>query len=265
MLGEAGAGNAVTSLLARDPAGHASLDDPRAVAVLLQALGEAGDGDAVTTLLARDPAGRQPRRPGGRRLAAGALGEAGAAARSPPWPPGPPATPASMTHGPSTSCCGRCARRGRHGVTALLARDPPATPASMTRGRPPLLQGREAGDSKGVTTLAARAADQASLDNPWAVALLLQALREAGARTRSPPCPPVPPPTQPLQPRARRLAAAGAARAGDSDAVIALAARAASAGMFHLFLEVHPDEASSYRFGREPDGAPSQSWKWQEP
>ncbi len=49
------------------------------------------------------------------------------------------------------------------------------------------------------------------------------------------------------------------------DAVTALAARAANAGMFDVFLEVRPDEASSYRFGREPDGTPSQSWNWQEP
>ncbi len=82
-----------------------------------------------------------------------------------------------------------------------------------------------------VTALAARAASHASLDNPWAVAGLLRELREAG----------------------------------DSDAVTALAARAANAGMFDVFLEVRPDEASSYRFGREPDGTPSQSWNWQEP
>ena len=53
--------------------------------------------------------------------------------------------------------------------------------------------------------------------------------------------------------------------AGASDAVTALATRATNAGMFHLFLEVHPDEASSYIFGRGPDGAPSQSWNWLEP
>ncbi len=56
-LREAGAGAAVATLLARDPAGHASLDDPLAVALLLGALRAAGAGDAVATLLARDPAG----------------------------------------------------------------------------------------------------------------------------------------------------------------------------------------------------------------
>jgi hypothetical protein len=88
------------------------------------------------------------------------------------------------------------------------------------------------GASDAVTTLLARdAAGHASLDNPGDVAFLLRELGEAGA----------------------------------SDAVTALAARAANAGMFGRFLAIHPDEASRYLSGREPDGAPSQSWKWQEP
>ena len=49
------------------------------------------------------------------------------------------------------------------------------------------------------------------------------------------------------------------------DAVTTLASRAANAGMFDLFLEFCPGEASSYPFGREPDETPSQSWKWQGP
>ena len=43
-------------LLARDPAGHAPLDDPLNVAWLLRALTRCGADEAVTTLLARDPA-----------------------------------------------------------------------------------------------------------------------------------------------------------------------------------------------------------------
>jgi hypothetical protein len=46
------------------------------------------------------------------------------------------------------------------------------------------------------------------------------------------------------------------------------ALRAAGAGdavTFDLFLEVCPGEASSYPVGREPDGTPSQPWRWQEP
>ena len=62
---------------------------------------------------------------------------------------------------------------------------------------------------------------------------------------------------------AELLEALGAA--GDRNAVTALATQAANAGMFDLFLKVCPDGASSYPVGCEPDGAPSQSWKWQEP
>jgi hypothetical protein len=88
---------------------------------------------------------------------------------------------------------------------------------------------REAGASDAVHTLLDRdPAAHASLDDPQAVTELLAALRETGA----------------------------------SDVATA---RATNAGMFDLFLKVHPDEAPNYLFGREPDGAPSESWKWQEP
>ncbi len=89
----------------------------------------------------------------------------------------------------------------------------------------------EAGADDAVTALATRAAARVSLDDPLYVDLLLQALTEVGA----------------------------------SRAVTVLAARAANAGMFDVFLEARPDEASDYLFGREPDGTPSQSWRWQEP
>jgi len=42
---------------------------------------------------------------------------------------------------------------------------------------------------------------------------------------------------------------------GAATVTAALVTRAANAGMFSLFLDVCPDEASSYPFGREPDGA----------
>ena len=81
------------------------------------------------------------------------------------------------------------------------------------------------------TLLARNPVGHASLDNPQALAELLRVMRAAGA----------------------------------DNAVTALATRAANAGMFDLFLEFCPYEASSYPFGREPDGAPSQTWNWQEP
>jgi hypothetical protein len=49
----------------------------------------------------------------------------------------------------------------------------------------------------------------------------------------------------------------GCARPGAAAAVRSLALRAADAGMFGLFLEARPDEAATYRFGREPDGTAS--------
>ena len=233
-LGEAGASDAVTTLAAR-AAGHASLDDPWGVALLLRALGEAGASDAVTTLLARDPAGHASLDdPWGVALLLRALGEAGA----------------------SDAVTTLAARAAGH--TSL---DNPGDVAKLLRAL------GEAGASDAVTTLAARAAGHASLDDPWGVALLLRELGEAGASDA----------VTTLLARdpaghasldnpggvAKLLPALGAA--GASDAVTALAARAANAGMFDLFLAVHPDEASSYLSGREPDGAPSQSWKWQEP
>jgi hypothetical protein len=68
-------------------------------------------------------------------------------------------------------------------------------------------------------------------DRQWAVGRLLVALREAQAAA----------------------------------AVRTLAWRAADAGMFGLFLKARPDEAVTYRFGREPDGTPSPPWVWSEP
>jgi hypothetical protein len=56
LLGElrrTGASDATATLLARDPAAHASLDNPQAVAALLERLRRAGAGDATATLLAR--------------------------------------------------------------------------------------------------------------------------------------------------------------------------------------------------------------------
>lgn len=58
----------------------------------------------------------------------------------------------------------------------------------------------------------------------------------------------------------------GALRAaGADDAVRHLATRAADAGLFGLFGDAYPEEAAGFRFGREPDGAPSSPWTWQPP
>jgi hypothetical protein len=270
-LREAGASDAAHALLARDAAAHASLDHPQAVAGLLTELREAGASYAARALLARDPAGHvsldhpwaiaelltELREAGAsdaaRALAARAVGHT------------------SLDNPVGVTWLLRALRRGgaSDAVTALLARDPvghvslddPQDVAEL------LEELRAAGANDAARALLARdPAGHVSLDHPWAIALLLRALRAAGASDAA----------HTLAARAAAHASlddpgavAGLLRelreAGANDAARTLATRAASAGMFDLFLEVHPDEASSYLSGREPDGTPSQSWKWQEP
>ncbi len=126
---------------------------------------------------------------------------------------------------------------------------------------------REAGASDAVTALATRAAGHTSLDDPWDVAWLLRALGEARASDAVTTLLAHDPAGHASLENPRDVAALlrALSEARASDAVTALATRAANAGMFGLFLEIHPDEASNYLSGREPDGTPSQSWKWQEP
>ncbi|MEU6277637.1 hypothetical protein ABZ871_35330 [Streptomyces populi] len=113
-LREAGADEQVTALLNRDPATHVPLDNPNAVAQLLQALRKAGADEQITTLLNRDPA-----------------------------------THATLDN-----------------------------PIAVTR----LLQTLQtAGADEQITTLAERAAAHTTLDNPIAVTRLLQTLQTAGA------------------------------------------------------------------------------------
>jgi len=74
--------------------------------------------------------------------------------------------------------------------------------------------------------------------------------------------------SQPFRPGYQQAVArllAALREAGAAEAVQTLAARAADAGMFGLFLEVHSDEAARFRFGREPDGTGSSPWSWSEP
>jgi hypothetical protein len=123
---------------------------------------------------------------------------------------------------------------------------------------------RAAGAGDAAQTLATRAAEHVSLDHPGAVAEMLEALRAVRAGDA----------VQTLATRAAEHAAvadpgavakllAELRTAGAGDAERTLATRAANTGMFELFLEARPDDASIYRFGREADGAPSQPWKWQ--
>jgi uncharacterized protein YidB (DUF937 family) len=206
-LRDAGTAEAIRALLARDPAGQASLDDLWDVASLLDALGAVEAGDAVHAL----------------------------------------------------------ASRAAHGVSL----DDPGTLARLLEAM------RAAGADDAVRILAARAARGASLDDPQGVARLLEELGRTGAGdavqallVRDPGRQLTIDASQPFRPGYQRAVArllAALREAGAAEAVRILAARAADAGMFGLFLEVHPDQANRFRSGREPDGTRSPPWHWSEP
>ena len=77
-LTEARADDAIAVLLARDPAAHVSLDDSQGIGYLLEALRKAGAGDAVAVLAARAAADASLKYPPGVAELLGALQEADA-------------------------------------------------------------------------------------------------------------------------------------------------------------------------------------------
>jgi hypothetical protein len=202
-----GSTEAIQALLDRDPAAHVGVDDPWEVARLLGELRAVGTADAVRAL----------------------------------------------------------ASRAVHGVSL----DEPGIVARLLEAL------REAGLQDAVQVLASRAADGASLRDPQGVARILDELRRTGAGdavqtllARDPGRQLAIDASQPFRPDrqwavARLLVALR--EAGAAEAVRTLALRAADAGMFGLFLQGRPDGAATYRFGREPDGTPSPPWTWSEP
>jgi hypothetical protein len=269
-LHRAGAGDAVQALADR-AASQVSLDDPQAVAGLLNTLSWVGAGDAVHALAARAPSQASLDDPKAITYLLWALarvpGTGGAAQALATRA----ADQVSLDDAEAVGELLRTLHAWAGGAAqALLAREPARhvsleNPQAVAR----LLRAlREAGAEDAVQALLARdPAGQVSLNPPWAIGELLQALREAGAEDG----------TQALlardpvgqvsldDPRAIGELLRALREAGDRDAVDALATRAANAGMFDLFLEVHPEQAPSYPFGREPDGTPSKSRRWQEP
>lgn len=114
-------------------------------------------------------------------------------------------------------------------VAVLLARDP-ATHAALndSHGVPWLLdQLRKAGADEQVAVLAGRAAAHAPLNDPAGVASLLDQLREVEAHEQ----------------------------------VAALAERLPAVGRFDEFPDL-VKRRERFRFGREPDGSPAESWGW---
>ena len=108
----AGATGQITRLLDRDPAAHASLDDPvrrgRAAGRAARGGGHQPGHHAGQPRRRR----RQPQRPERRGQLLGALHKVGATARSPSWPAEPPTMPASKTQSAWLGCWARCAGWG---------------------------------------------------------------------------------------------------------------------------------------------------------
>jgi hypothetical protein len=141
-LREGGADEQAAALLARNPGAHANLDDPGAVAYLLRSLREGGADEhkRYAALLARNPAAHALRRAGADEQAAALL------ARNP---------------------------------AAQVVIDDPGPVASLLDSL------RAAGAPDQVAALAARAADRVALDTPDLVAQLLDSLREGGAHKQA--------------------------------------------------------------------------------
>jgi uncharacterized protein YidB (DUF937 family) len=234
-LHEAGVSEAAQILMALHPEFYANLDTPSVVTWLLRVLLKAEASDAVWILASG--AARHVVLDDPRAVAEllGALLDAGAS----------DAVQALLTRDPvsyvrfdDAQGLGMLLRAltdagATDAARALLARDPVGRVSyDDCSAITVLLKAlREAGADEAVRGLAARAANRVNLDHTGGIAELVEALLDAGA----------------------------------DEAGHALAVRAANAGMFALFLKVHPAEASIYRLGREPDDTPSQSWKWQEP
>jgi len=241
-LHNAGASEVLRTLFSQAVA-DVPIDDPESVAGLLEELRDAGSAEAIQALLDRDPAGQSSLDDPWE--VARLLGELRAAG--------------------ADAAVGELASRAVQGVSL----DDPGIIARL------LAALRAAGLEDAVRALASRAAHGASLHDPKGVARLLDELRRTGAGdavqtllARDPGRQLAIDASQPFRPDrqwavARLLVALR--EAGAAAAVRTLALRAADAGMFGLFLEAQPDEALTYRWGREPDGTPSPSWSWSEP
>jgi len=265
-LRAAGAGEAIRTLLDRDPASHVEFYDMQAVGRLMAELRAAGADEGVRTLATR-------------------LADQTADLDNPDWLAEQleefrtaggdeavrilldrdPAGHARLDHpGDVAWLLDELVAAGADDqIRVLLARDPggqasvdhPQDVARLLAA----LRGADAGAA--ARALAARAAAGARLEDPQGVARLLAELRAAGdgdaLRTLLDRDPAGQVSLGPDRQRgvARLLAALRAA--GDGGAARALAARAAGAGMFDLAAD-----RASFRFGREPDGAPSPPWRW---
>ena len=177
----------------------------------------------------------------------------------------PPRSP-STTPAPWPGCWAALREAGAQEQAAALAgraaaQVPLDDPGAVARLLDAL---REAGAEEQAAALAGRAAAHVPLDHPGAVAGLLDELREAGAQEQA---------TALL----RRDPAAHVAldypddvawlldelrEAGAQEHAAALADRLPGAGMFEVFRE-QQNRRDQFPFGREVDGSPAKPWDWE--
>ena len=229
-LREAGAHEQATALLARDPAAQAAVDDPDDVASLLFELRKAGAHEQATALAHRAAAHASLDDPFAVLSLLGSLREAGA-------------------HEQATALADRAA--------AHAPLDDPLAVAILLFGL------RQVGAHEQATALADRAAD-APLDNLIAVNSFLGSLRRAVAQEQAAAL------ADPAASHAPLVSLADLPmlldkprEASTNEQGAALAGRLSLADQFELFLE-EQRPADQFGFGREADGAPAAPWGWED-
>ena len=187
-------------------AAHAALDDPGAVAGLLDSLREAGAHEQAAALLARDPAAHAALDdPGGVAACWTACGRRARTSRPPRWPAGPPPTPPSTTRPAWPACWTACGRRARTSRPPRWPAGPPPTPPSTTRARVASLLDslREAGAHEQAAALAAGPPPTPPSTTRTAWPACWTACGRRARTSRPPRCwPAIPPPTPPSTTRA---------------------------------------------------------------
>jgi hypothetical protein len=289
-LFESEADDAVRRLLSRDPANQIQLDDPAAIAWLLNDLAEVGAEDAVKVLLARDPVSNvlldDPR--GVRHLleALDMVSAHDAAAmlahrisRQALVNRTPDADRLPEEPGLGDLLKAMHAIGATDAIAFLTARAAREIPLDHPRQLGDLLRAmHKIGASDATASLASRAACEISLDDQWQVQNLLEILHEIGAArpiaillSRDPaahvqPTQPMPlalGPSEDLVDVLEKLGASAAAR-------LLLSRQANAAAHPGAFARLIDHTAASdlsgqlHRFGREPDSSPSQPWTWRD-
>jgi hypothetical protein len=266
-LWKVGAHDQIAAVLARNPASLVNLNESYWVAAMLDSLRKIGAHDQIAALLVRNPA-RNSSIEDARGVAALLKGMRKADANE------------------------QAIELATRAATYIPLKDP--------RGLGALLnEMREAGANEQAAELAIRVATHVAIDDPYEVVSLLDSLRRTGASDQATALATRTAAYGPLDDtggvavlldslwhadasdQAATLAGRAAIHAalhnrsgttvlldslhktGMHDQAAELLARLPAAGMFSLFLE-HEGCQANYRFGREPDGASAAPWNWDE-